>query len=118
MRRPRPQGDGAVLRRGFAQDDAKQRGLAGPVSPHKAHARPGGKRRRSLVEERARPQPIGQIADVKHDGLLARAGPDVQRPLIGGAGDLDTVERALPGRRFGDGAADAAPSMEGGAGRR
>ena len=63
----------AEVRLQLVGDHLEERGLAGAVAPDEADARPLRQRRRSLVEEHARPQAQGDVGDVQH-AEACRAG--------------------------------------------
>ncbi len=69
------QRDRAGVRRQIAGDHIEQGGLAGAIAADEADSRPLGQGGRRLVEQQARPEPEGQLIQVKHARLwrVARA---------------------------------------------
>ena len=65
------QGDAAALRMQVARDHVEQRRLAGAIPAHEADPAPFRQRHGGLVKQDARPEPIGQIVDVKHGRYVA-----------------------------------------------
>ena len=69
------QADGAALGRDLALDDAEQGGLAGAVAADHADPRSRRHGEGGSVEDHAIADPVGQIVDVQHGGLVAFRRP-------------------------------------------
>ena len=67
------------IRRQLVRDHAEQRRLAGAVAPDEADARAFGQGRGRPIEEDARAEPQGDVVDMQHVALVARAVRDGKR---------------------------------------
>ena len=97
------QGDGAGFGAQLAGDHAEQGGLARPVAPHKAHARPIRQRGGRVVEKQPRTEPIGEIVDMEHGPLSGTARGGKQPPGLfqEGSPQADGPADASKGRQRG-----------------
>ena len=69
-RAPRGMINGPAFGGNLAGDEAEQRGLARAIAADEADARPFGQQDAGRIEQEARPEPVGEIGDLKHGAFL------------------------------------------------
>src|SRR5947209_20455857 len=81
------QGDRAALGRELAGDEPEQCRLADAVAADQADARSGRQHRARALEEKAGPEPVGEVVDLQHRRLMPSQSARVQAclPPSGGA---------------------------------